>query len=144
PKLPSLLFGTKGGSNDKFQNVSESSLVYKPKSELIDGLFVPPNDPKKVNKLLKKQVKDTTGKNWFDMPAPTLTPELKKDLKLLKLRNVIDPKRHYKKGDSKLNIFPKYFQRKVREIEEKNQPGGVDKWKIKGKSSWKRAKQRRH
>ncbi|XP_024961513.1 rRNA-processing protein fcf2-like [Cynara cardunculus var. scolymus] len=183
-ELPSLLFGTKGGSNDKFQNVSESSLVYKPKSELIDGLFVPPNDPKKVNKLLKKQVKDTTGKNWFDMPAPTLTPELKKDLKLLKLRNVIDPKRHYKKGDSKLNIFPKYFQvgtvvepvseyftsrltkkerkptladellsdqslkvyrkRKVREIEEKNQPGGVDKWKIKGKSSWKRAKQRRH
>ncbi|XP_024982039.1 rRNA-processing protein fcf2-like isoform X1 [Cynara cardunculus var. scolymus] len=184
PKLPSLLFGTKGGSNAKSQNVSESSLVYKPKSELIDGLFVPPHDPKKVNKLLKKQVKDTTGKNWFDMPAPTLTPELKKDLKLLKLRNVIDPKRHYKKGDSKLNIFPKYFQvgtvvepvseyftsrltkkerkptladellsdqslkvyrkRKVREIEEKNQPGGVDKWKIKGKSSWKRAKQRRH
>ncbi|KAJ0524372.1 putative Fcf2 pre-rRNA processing [Helianthus annuus] len=100
------------------------------------------------------------------------------------LRNVIDPKRHYKKGDSKLNTFPKYFQvgtvvepvseyftsrltkkerkptladellsdkslkeyrkRKVREIEAKNQPGGVDKWKIKGKASWKRAKQRRH
>ncbi|KAJ9544802.1 hypothetical protein OSB04_024509 [Centaurea solstitialis] len=194
PKLPSLLFGTKSGSSDKSQNASESSLVYKPKSDLIDGLFVPPNDPKKVNKLLKKQVKDTTGKNWFDMPAPTLTPELKKDLKLLKLRNVIDPKRHYKKGDSKLNVFPKYFQvgtvvepvseyftsrltkkerkptladellsdqslkvyrlalnvvafyrkRKVQEIEAKNQPGGVDKWKIKGKSSWKRAKQRRH
>lgn len=95
---------------------------------------------------------------------------------------MIDPKRHYKKGDSK---FPKYFQvgtvvepvseyytsrltkkerkqtladellsnqslklyrkRKVQEIEVKNQPrGGSDKWKIKGKSSWKRAKQRRH
>ncbi|KAI3512431.1 hypothetical protein L1887_19747 [Cichorium endivia] len=184
PKLPSLVSGTKNGSNHKSQNVSETSLLYKPNSELIDGLFVPPNDPKKVNKLLKKQVKDTTGKSWFDMPAPTLTPELKKDLQLLKLRNVIDPKRHYKKGDSKLNTFPKYFQvgtvveplseyftsrltkrerkatladellsdpslkvyrkRKVREIEEKNQPGGVDKWKIKGKSSWKRAKQRRH
>ncbi|MFS7926362.1 putative Fcf2 pre-rRNA processing [Helianthus anomalus] len=26
------------------------------------------------------------------------------------LRNVINPKRHYKKGDSKLNTFPKYFQ----------------------------------
>ncbi|KAK1418581.1 hypothetical protein QVD17_27726 [Tagetes erecta] len=184
PQLPSLLFGAK---SDKSQNVSEgssSSLVYKPNSELVDGLFVPPNDPKKVNKLLKKQVKDTAGKNWFDMPAPTLTADLKKDLKLIKLRNVIDPKRHYKKGDSKLNTFPKYFQvgtvvepvseyftsrltkrerkptladellsdqslkdyrkRKVREIEEKNRPGGVDKWKIKGKSSWKRAKQRRH
>lgn len=28
----------------------------------------------------------------------------------LQLRNVIDPKRHYKKGDSKLTTFPKYFQ----------------------------------
>ncbi|XP_076949699.1 rRNA-processing protein fcf2-like [Bidens hawaiensis] len=200
-KLPSFSFGTKSESNNKSDNVPESSLVYKSSSVLIDGLFVPPNDPKKVNRLLKKQVKDTTGKNWyvdifvivlsffgdlyeFDMPAPTLTPELKKDLNLLKLRNVIDPKRHYKKGDSKLNTFPKYFQvgtvvepvseyftsrltkkerkptladellsdqslkdyrkRKVREIEAKNQPGGVDKWKIKGKGSWKRAKQRRH
>nr|GEX81164.1 hypothetical protein [Tanacetum cinerariifolium] len=116
--------------------------LLKPNSELIDGLFVPPNDPKKVNKILKKQVKDTAGKSWFDMPAPTLTPELKKDLQLLKLRNVMDPKRHYKKGDSKLNSFPK--KRKVQEIEAKSQPGGVDKWKIKGKSSWKRAKQRRH
>ncbi|PWA82920.1 rRNA-processing protein fcf2 [Artemisia annua] len=73
------------GSNDKSKSVPESSLVYKPNSELIDGLFVPPNDPKKVNKILKKQVKDTAGKSWFDMPAPTLTPELKKDLQLLKI-----------------------------------------------------------
>nr|XP_043612401.1 rRNA-processing protein fcf2-like [Erigeron canadensis]XP_043612402.1 rRNA-processing protein fcf2-like [Erigeron canadensis] len=178
PQLPSFSSGTKSESNDKFQT------LYKPNSELIDGLFVPPNDPKRLNKLLKKQVKDTKGKNWFDMPAPTLTPELKKDLTLLKLRNVIDPKRHYKKGDSKSNSFPKYFQvgtvvepvseyftsrltkrerkatladellsdqslkvyrkRKVQEIEQKNQPGGVDKWKFKGKSSLKRAKQRRH
>lgn len=65
PKLPSFSFGTKSESNNKSDNVPESSLVYKPNSELIDGLFVPPNDPKKVNKLLKKQVKDTTGKNWY-------------------------------------------------------------------------------
>lgn len=35
-------------------------------------------------------------------------------------------------------------KRKVREIEEQNRPGGVDKWKIKGRQSWKRKKQRRH
>ncbi|KAI4369485.1 hypothetical protein MLD38_017920 [Melastoma candidum] len=63
-----------------------------------------------MNKLLKKQVKDTAGSKWFDMPAPTVTPELKKDLQLLKLRNVIDPKRHYKKSDSKSKALPKYFQ----------------------------------
>lgn len=37
-----------------------------------------------------------------------------------------------------------YRKRKVREIEEKNRPGGNDKWKIKGKQSRKRAKERRH
>ncbi|KAH6795280.1 hypothetical protein C2S51_036266 [Perilla frutescens var. frutescens] len=44
------------------------------------------------------------------MPAQTITPELKKDLQLLKLRSVIDPKRHYKKGDSRSKTLPKYFQ----------------------------------
>lgn len=59
PQLPSFSFGTKSESNDKSQT------LYKPNSDLIDGLFVPPNDPKKLNKLLRKQVKDTTGKNWY-------------------------------------------------------------------------------
>ncbi|XP_043712264.1 rRNA-processing protein fcf2-like [Telopea speciosissima] len=160
------------------------NVVWKPESELVDGLFVPPNDPRKMNKFLRKQVKDTAGKSWFEMPAPTITPELKKDLQMLKLRSVIDPKRHYKKGDTKSKTLPKYFQvgtvvesasdffsgrltkkerkatladellsdrslgeyrkRKVREIEEQNQSVGNQKWKIKGKQSWKRAKQRRH
>jgi hypothetical protein len=30
----------------------------------VDGLFVPPRDPKKVDKLTRKSVKDTTGKGW--------------------------------------------------------------------------------
>ncbi|CAK9160879.1 unnamed protein product [Ilex paraguariensis] len=110
PKLPSFSSsGTKSGSN-KSQNMCETSALFKSKTELIDGLFVPPNNPREVNKLLRKQVKDTAGKNWFDMPAPTITPELKKDLQLLKLRSAIDPKRHYKKGDSKSRALPKYFQ----------------------------------
>ncbi|KAK3011949.1 hypothetical protein RJ639_012531 [Escallonia herrerae] len=187
PKLPTLANGMKNGL-DKRQNLQEGSSGYKPYTELIDGLFVPPNDPKKLNKLLRKQVKDTARKSWFDMPAPTMTPELKKDLQLLKLRGVMDPKRHYKKGDSKSKTLPKYFQasfpvgtviegasefftgrltkkerkttladellsdpslgnyrkRKVQEIEEHNRPAGVDKWKNRGRQSWKRAKQRRH
>ncbi|KAI8144728.1 Fcf2 pre-rRNA processing-domain-containing protein [Fennellomyces sp. T-0311] len=50
----------------------------------------------------------TAGKGWFDMGRPDMTPELKRDLQLLKMRHVIDRKRHYKKmgkGDN-----PKYFQ----------------------------------
>ncbi|OWM63246.1 rRNA-processing protein fcf2-like [Punica granatum] len=163
---------------------AQSTVLWRPNSELVDGLFVPPNNPRQLNKLLRKQVKDTAGSSWFDMAAPTITPELKKDLQLLKMRNVIDPKRHYKKGDSKSKTMPKYFQvgtviesaaeffsgrlskkerkatladellsdqalkdyrkRKVQEIEEQNRPAGNEKWKIRGRQSMKRAKQRRH
>ncbi|KAF8399260.1 hypothetical protein HHK36_015125 [Tetracentron sinense] len=84
PKLPSFSSGTKDGS-EKSQILPENRTVWKPNTELVDGLFVPPKDPKKLNKLLRKQVKDTAGRNWFDMPAPILTPELKKDLQLLKV-----------------------------------------------------------
>lgn len=181
PKLPALPFQSKTPS--KSQNEPQSTTIWKPNQQLIDGLFLPPNDPSKLNKLLRKQVKDTASTAWFDMPAPTVTPELKKDLQLLKLRGAIDPKRHYKK-DSKSKALPKYFQvgtvvesvtdyysgrmtkkerkpsladellsdptvrqyrkRKVREIEEQNRPAGNEKWKIKGRQTFKRAKQRRH
>ena len=50
----------------------------------------------------------TAGGRWFDLPAPQLTPELKNDLKLLRMRNALDPARHYKTTDSK--TLPRYFQ----------------------------------
>lgn len=64
PKLPPLSSSSKI-SNTKSQVRPESSGLWKPNSELIDGLFVPPNDPRKVNKLQRSQAKDTLGKNWY-------------------------------------------------------------------------------
>lgn len=107
---PKLNFLSSTKKENCSSNAAESSVLYKPDSQLVDGLFVPPNDPRKLNKLARERVVDTAGKNWFDMPAQTITPELKKDLQLLKLRGVMDPKRHYKKGDTKLKSLPKYFQ----------------------------------
>ncbi|KAL2943590.1 rRNA-processing protein fcf2 [Bienertia sinuspersici] len=185
PKLPSFASTSSSAIAKPNSHIkAASTTLYNPTSNLIDGLYVPPNNPSKLNKLLRKQVKDTTGSSWFDMPAPVLTPELKQDLQLLKLRNVMDPKRHYKKSDTKSKTLPKYFQmgtvvesasdfysgrltkkerksriadellsdgslahyrkRKVREIEEERRPGGNEKWKIKGKSTLKRAKEKRH
>ncbi|XP_024379873.1 rRNA-processing protein fcf2 [Physcomitrium patens] len=100
----------------KIQSTGSSSGVlakYKPQDvlqekNLVDGLYVPPLDPKKQRKLARKNVKETAGAKWFNMPAPTITPELKKDLQLLKLRGVVDPKRHYKANDTK--GVPKFFQ----------------------------------
>jgi hypothetical protein len=39
---------------------------------------------------------ETTGVGWFDMSAPIITPELKRELQLLRSRAYIDPKRFYK------------------------------------------------
>lgn len=47
---------------------------------------------------------ETAGPNWFNLPAPDMTDEVKKDLHILRSRGVLDPKRHYKKetlGESK-------------------------------------------
>ncbi|KAH0448150.1 hypothetical protein IEQ34_021950 [Dendrobium chrysotoxum] len=180
PKVSMPSSGKKDNLVDSL-SLSETS-IWKAGSELVDGLYVPPREPKKLNKLLRKSMKDTTGKSWFDMPAPIITPELKTDLEILKLRNFIDPKRHFKKGD-KSRGPPKYFQvgtvvepaseffsgrltkkerkstladellsdrtfqtyrkRKVKEVNESRRPGGVSKWKIKGKATWKRANERR-
>ncbi len=49
-----------------------------------------------------QQKKATAGKNWFDLPATNLTPELKRDLQLIKMRGVLDPHRHYKKDGGKM------------------------------------------
>ena len=53
--------------------------------------------------------KATAGEQWFNLPRTDLTPELKRDLQLLKMRNVLDPHRHYKKDNGKLRP-PEYSQ----------------------------------
>lgn len=183
PQLPSLAAagGSKKGSAPT-PSIDAQDSLWKPSNELVDGLYVPPRDPRKVNKMARKNVKDTAGKGWFDMPAPSITPELKKDLEILQLRHVMDPKRHFKRS-GKSKALPKYFQvgtviepaseyyssrltkherkqtlvdellsdqklknyrmRKVREIQEARTPGGNQKWKNKGKQTFKRAKDRR-
>ncbi|KAK8961798.1 hypothetical protein KSP40_PGU005421 [Platanthera guangdongensis] len=155
PKV-SIPFSRQEGSFMDSRSPSETSLR-KTENELVDGLYVPPREPKKLNKLVKKSLKDTTGKNWFDMPAPVITSELKKDFEIIKVvGTVIDPAHDYfsrltKKerkptladevlADTKLRD---YRLRKVRQVNESRQPGGVDKWKIKGRATWKRAKERR-
>lgn len=58
--------------------------------------------------MFQKERQKTAGDGWFGMRAPELTDELKNDLKALKMRASMDPKRFYKKNDR--DGFPKYFQ----------------------------------
>lgn len=47
------------------KNLPQFSAFKSGGNELVDGLFVPPRDPRKLNKLIKKSIKDTSGKNWY-------------------------------------------------------------------------------
>lgn len=70
------------------------------------------------NELCKCTVQEerakTTGDGWFNMRAPELTEDLKKDLKALQMRSAMDPKRFYKKNDRE--GFPKYFQVRIHAV----------------------------
>ncbi|XP_004699308.1 deoxynucleotidyltransferase terminal-interacting protein 2 [Echinops telfairi] len=71
---------------------------------------VPPYRESKfqLQKKRREERQKTAGNGWFGMKAPELTAELKTDLKVLKMRASMDPKRFYKKNDR--DGFPKYFQ----------------------------------
>lgn len=67
------------------------------------------NDPiTHVTKAEKKaKEEEDSGSKWFNMKKREMTPELKRDLLILKNRSALDPKRHYKKEKWEV---PKYFQ----------------------------------
>ncbi|KAK9519277.1 hypothetical protein VZT92_022018 [Zoarces viviparus] len=71
---------------------------------------VPPYSESKHAVKLKNRTEraKSTGDGWFNMKAPEITPEVKGDLQVLKMRGSMDPKRFYKKNDR--DGFPKYFQ----------------------------------
>lgn len=56
----------------------------------------------------KKEGPDNAGPSWFHMPAAKLTPELETDVRLLRMRQGLDPKQHYRKGEKLLQ--GKYYQ----------------------------------
>lgn len=66
------------------------------------------NDPiSHAKTALDKTAPTDSGSQWFNMKKPEMTPELKRDLLILKNRSALDPKRHYKKEKWQV---PQYFQ----------------------------------
>ncbi|KAI1302666.1 Fcf2 pre-rRNA processing-domain-containing protein [Xylaria venustula] len=81
------------------------------------GALAPSNQPGQelsvrvpVARKSKKEMthKSDAGPEWFNLPATDLTPELRRDLQLLKMRDVLDPKRHYKKDTTR--AIPEFSQ----------------------------------
>ncbi|KAI8321150.1 Fcf2-domain-containing protein [Martensiomyces pterosporus] len=80
----------------------------KPAAE-IEATRKDPTIKGKTAKEIADERASTAGSKWFGMKAPVLTQEVKNDLRVLQLRNVLDPKRFYKKNASSGKI-PKYFE----------------------------------
>ncbi|CAL8395890.1 unnamed protein product [Boreogadus saida] len=94
--------------NPKIQDEAMKNSVLGPEFEK-QRAAPPYNEAKRSLKLKRKEERDkSTGDGWFNMKAPELTPELKADLKVIKMRGALDPKRFYKKSDR--DGLPKFFQ----------------------------------
>ncbi|KAK8387313.1 hypothetical protein O3P69_018121 [Scylla paramamosain] len=94
-------------NDDDIEKILASSEVLKPdfmKKTCLTPYFV---SKKKAKEIRKKESEKTKGPGWFNMKAPELTEEAKRDLEVLQMRSVLDPKRHYKND---MKVLPKYFQ----------------------------------
>jgi len=49
------------------------------------------------------------SRGWFELPAPKMTLELKRELLILRNRNYLDPTRRYKTSKEDKEKLPKYF-----------------------------------
>ena len=56
---------------------------------------------------VRRAASSDSGPGWFNLAAPAVTPELKRDLRLLRLRGAFDPKRFYKSADT--GRLPEHF-----------------------------------
>lgn len=112
-------------SNDLYFNITESRTapvkgkIDKSKSEekkILKKSAVGPdfeqkehsnNHESSTQKMKKRKEKneETAGPGWYNLPKTEMTEEIKKDLQLIRMRSILDPKRFYKKGDKKISKY---------------------------------------
>lgn len=96
---------------DKELNPVEKALeksVIKPGFEQPGTVPRYDDSKRRLRSIRLREQKKTKGSQWFNMPAPEMTPEIRHDLQVIQMRSVLDPKHFYKKND--LKVLPKYFQ----------------------------------
>jgi hypothetical protein len=74
-------------------------------SELPTSESLQPGPPRQKR---KKKGEESSASDWFSLPKQDLTPELAAELKAIRLRAYMDPKRFYKGNDT--NELPTHFQ----------------------------------
>ncbi|XP_022094735.1 deoxynucleotidyltransferase terminal-interacting protein 2-like [Acanthaster planci] len=56
----------------------------------------------------KKERESSTGQEWYNMAAVEMTDQLRNDIKAVRMRSALDPKRFYKHND--MTAMPKFVQ----------------------------------
>ncbi|XP_077258386.1 deoxynucleotidyltransferase terminal-interacting protein 2 isoform X2 [Temnothorax americanus] len=80
------------------------------KSDFEQSRVVPPYELSKHQLEMHKRREKRRmgmGAGWFNMRAPQMTPEIRHDLEVLRMRSALNPKHFYKKNDMK--VLPKHF-----------------------------------
>lgn len=54
--------------------------------------------------------KDNAGSDWYNLPKTDLTPELRRDLQVLKMRDVVAAGKQFFRKDNKKDSVPEYCQ----------------------------------
>ena len=68
------------------------------------------NQKKKSEEEPHKSGRNTAGPEWFHMQTPELTPEVERDLRMIRLRAYMDPKKFMKRDDYASKKLPEHFQ----------------------------------
>eukprot|EP01041_Mallomonas_annulata_P000294 gene294-529_t len=89
-------------SSKGWTNVATPLLEQAQTSSFLYDASIREAPPLKKQKIVQKK---TLGKGWFDLAPAELTDELKKDMKIIQLRNSLDPKRFYKNPDKMKNVL---------------------------------------
>ncbi|XP_058451800.1 deoxynucleotidyltransferase terminal-interacting protein 2 [Malaya genurostris] len=82
--------------------------VITPATEKQQNLTTLSMTERQIKEQNRKERAKTKGANWFNLPAPEITEEVKNELELIRMRSVLDPKHFYKRSEMK--TLPKYFQ----------------------------------
>ncbi|KAI1082355.1 Fcf2-domain-containing protein [Whalleya microplaca] len=106
-----------GQHKDALIAPSKSDLVKAPKTEAsaqkattmtssstgkAKELSVRVPEPRRSKK--EMTTKTDAGPGWYNLPKTDLTPQLKRDLQILKMRDVLDSKRFYRKDNSRAAV----------------------------------------
>lgn len=90
--------------------ISSQPFVYKSEGNLANGERRVTHPQALKDKVAKKRKSSSAEALWFNLPRTMVTPELKREMQIIRLRSALDRKRHYKRESGQKNDIPEFFE----------------------------------